>query len=241
MSTEAKAFAHRLVEVLLERGFVAQRAKSGVDVKELRNVAQVSHEMARRYAEGIAMPGADKIRAIANWLGVNVGWLRDGAGPKYQEGQRPPQAATNAAAQNSAQAEYVMVPRYDLNDDSNEIILHSDQVVDYLAFRPDWIRQTLGVQHNDIILLTVRGDSMAPTLNSNDLVLVDMRANKIEDNAVYVLQPNGALVIKRVQRKFNGTVVIKCDNPAYEDEFLAPDEAHRLAVLGRVVWVGRQL
>jgi transcriptional regulator with XRE-family HTH domain len=239
MSTEAKAFANRLVEVLLEKGFVAQRAKSGVDVKELRTVAQVSHEMARRYAEGIAMPGADKIRAIANWLGVNVGWLRDGAGPKYQEGQeRPAQAAASMAG---AQAEYVMVPRYDLNDNSHDLILHSDQVVDYLAFRPDWIRQTLGVQHNDIILLTVRGDSMAPTLNNNDLVLVDMRANKVEDNAIYVLQLNGALVIKRVQRKFNGTVVIKCDNPAYEDEFLTPEEAHHLAVLGRVVWVGRQL
>ncbi len=79
-----QGFARRLVEAMLENGFATKRqAKSGVEVATLKVVAGVSQDMARRYAEGLALPSPDRMQAIANWLGVRLPWLRDGIEPKY--------------------------------------------------------------------------------------------------------------------------------------------------------------
>lgn len=76
-----QAFAARLVEAMLEAGFrSARNAKSGVDVGPLAKASKVTREMARRYTEGTAIPDANKMAVIADWLNVRVAWLRDGEG-----------------------------------------------------------------------------------------------------------------------------------------------------------------
>lgn len=72
---------------MLDVGHKSQRnAKSGVDVGPLAKVAKVTREMARRYTEGAAVPDLNRMRLIADWLGVRLAWLRDGEGPKFAEG-----------------------------------------------------------------------------------------------------------------------------------------------------------
>ena len=60
---------------MIERGHISESARSGVDLNALAKAADTSYEMARRYAEGIAAPRADKIAMIAAWLGVAPGLL----------------------------------------------------------------------------------------------------------------------------------------------------------------------
>lgn len=52
------------------RGYVSETAHSGVDVSALAKAVGISYEMARRYAEGSALPRPEKLAAIATWLGV---------------------------------------------------------------------------------------------------------------------------------------------------------------------------
>lgn len=58
-----------------QRGHTSETSNSGVNVGALAEAAQVSYEMARRYAEGLAIPRADNLQAVSVWLGVTPGGL----------------------------------------------------------------------------------------------------------------------------------------------------------------------
>lgn len=46
---------------------------------------------------------------------------------------------------------------------------------------------------------------------------------------------------KRLQRKFDGSVIIKSDNAVYDPEVISGDLVSSLNVVGRVIWCGRKL
>lgn len=138
--------------------------------------------------------------------------------------------------------EFITVPRYDVEACAGHgAVIHSEQIVDHLAFRADWVRHALGVQQSDLALISVKGDSMEPTLSNGDLILLDMHQGKVEDNAIYALQHNGTLLVKRIQRRLDGSVVVSSDNPRYEAEVISAEDVEALRVVGRVVWAGRRM
>lgn len=100
---------------------------------------------------------------------------------------------------------------------------------------------SLNVTNNRLALIQVKGDSMEPTLKSDDLILTDISQSHIGDDSIYVLQLQNDLVLKRIQRKINGSVIIKSDNPIYGEEILDESAAQSLPVVGRVIWYGRRL
>ncbi len=136
---------------------------------------------------------------------------------------------------------YIVPPRNEVGGrERGGAMIVSEQVVDYVSFRSDWVRYTLGIPAHYLSLISVKGDSMEPTLSDGDLVLIDLRANRVEDNAIYVIQSNDSLLVKRIQRKLDGSMVVRSDNPIYETEVLTGETADRLEVVGRVVWTGRK-
>lgn len=50
-------------------------------MRALADATGSSYEMARRYAEGAAVPGPDIVRKIGAWLRVSTVWLLYGDGP----------------------------------------------------------------------------------------------------------------------------------------------------------------
>lgn len=72
---DARGFAERLRAAMHQNGLVSKSARSGVDVNALAEVAHTTYEMARRYAEGVAIPRPEKLAAIAAWLRVSPGLL----------------------------------------------------------------------------------------------------------------------------------------------------------------------
>lgn len=74
----ARAFAERLKTLMRAKGYLSDRSRSGVDVGALSAGAGVSYEMARRYAEGLAMPRPDALASISRWLGVDPAALAYG-------------------------------------------------------------------------------------------------------------------------------------------------------------------
>lgn len=181
---------------------------------------------------------------IAAETGISLNWLLSGKGPmrvmESETAHNPIQIA-EPPIEYLARREYVMVPSY--NFPTNVGIGHSiesDQVVDHLAFKKDWI-VLMGLAADRLALISVKGDSMEPTLKESDLVLLDLRDQKVRNDAIYVLRLERDLIVKRLQRSFDDTIFIKSDNPAYEKLVLAGSQAHRLGIIGRVVWTGRRL
>lgn len=119
--------------------------------------------------------------------------------------------------------------------------IYSNQIVDYLAFNKEWLDMSMDVRNNCLALITVKDDSMEPTLRSDDLILTDVRRSELENNALYVLQFDNDLIVKRIQKKINGNVIVKSDNPNYADEELDQLTAQSLHVVGKVILYVRRI
>lgn len=139
---------------------------------------------------------------------------------------------------------FITPPKYDLQSiktEGHDHVIHSEQIVDYLAFNKEWLDMSLNVRSNCLALISVKDDSMEPTLRSDDLILTDTSRGHIENNSIYVLQVNNELVVKRIQCKVNGTVIVKSDNPVYGEEEFDAQSAQALPVVGKVIWYGRRI
>ena len=85
--------------------------------------------------------------------------------------------------------------------------------------------------------MQVPGDEMAPHLKAGDLVFVDPTVTQLAGNGIYAFTCNGSLLIRRVERRVDRSIVLKCDNKAYQDyEWTGATVAARRSVkiLGKV-------
>ena len=111
----------------------------------------------------------------------------------------------------------------------------------HFAFDPGWLRALTATPGERLTMIRVEGDSMAPTLNAGDDILVDHDdlVGGLRDG-IYVLRVDGALLVKRLAiHPFGGRVTVQSDNPTYPDW---PDRGlDELACIGRVIWSGRRI
>lgn len=134
---------------------------------------------------------------------------------------------------------FIMVPFCSADVQSKEG-LTEDGVSDEIAFGNDWISSQLRCSPANLALLTTIGDSMEPTFRAGDQLLIDRSINKVRDEAIYALQANGIILIKRVRWRPDGGYTLVCDNPGYENIIIDPDDTNKMTVLGRVVWWSRR-
>lgn len=98
---------------------------------------------------------------------------------------------------------------------------------------------SLGVREDQSAMLRAQGDSMVPTIQDGDRMLIDERDRKLTaKGGVFVLRLDGALMVKRVAKIGDG-IAVTSDNPEFPPiPVQAPDA---IEVLGRVVWLSRAL
>jgi transcriptional regulator with XRE-family HTH domain len=117
------------------------------------------------------------------------------------------------------------------------IMQDSDTVIGGLTLNKEWLHKNVNYSRpNNLAVLTAYGDSMSPTFNDGDILLVDRGVEDIRIDAVYVIALNDELFVKRVQRGLDGSVLVKSDNPLYDPYRITEDRKETLQVLGRVLW-----
>jgi phage repressor protein C with HTH and peptisase S24 domain len=111
----------------------------------------------------------------------------------------------------------------------------------YFAVDRRWLKGLTAAAPGDLSIIRVEGDSMAPTLNDGDDILVDTsdREARLRDG-IYVLRVEGNLLVKRLAvHPFGKRVTVQSDNPAYPDW---PDcGLAKIDCIGRVIWAGRKV
>ena len=111
----------------------------------------------------------------------------------------------------------------------------------YFAFDERWLRTLTPSAASKLSIIRVEGDSMAPTLNAGDDILVDLGdcMKRLRDG-IYVLRADDVLVVKRLAIDPTGRrVTVQSDNHAYPDW---PDcDMDAIHCIGRVIWTGRKL
>ena len=111
----------------------------------------------------------------------------------------------------------------------------------YFAFDERWLKALTPTSADKLSIVRVEGDSMSPTLNPGDEILVDLGdcAERLRDG-IYVLRVDDALVVKRLAlHPMGGRVTVQSDNAAYSDW---PDcGLDEINCVGRVIWAARKV
>jgi len=113
-----------------------------------------------------------------------------------------------------------------------------------LAFRREWIRHKTSTSPERLRVMTVAGDSMSPTIEDGDIVLVDegCQGEELQDGRVYVIRKGEEIYVKRY-RKGVGCLLFRGDNRdrAYLDVEVKEGDEDGFKVIGRVLWAGKEL
>jgi phage repressor protein C with HTH and peptisase S24 domain len=112
---------------------------------------------------------------------------------------------------------------------------------DSMGFSERLLRELAGGDLAGLSMIKVVGDSMAPTLNDGDDIMVNRldAAPRLRDG-IYVIRMGDGLLVKRIAREVDRRLVtIISDNGAYP---AWPGTSLKdIAVIGRVVWSGKRL
>lgn len=111
------------------------------------------------------------------------------------------------------------------------------EVVKDLKVAKEWVQKNLPARPSNIRVLTVQGDSMSPEINSGDVLFIDVSVTRFVTNAIYVMNYAGRPMVKRLQARRDGSVLIKSTNESYDSEVVSEDETSDLYVSGRVIGV----
>ena len=95
------------------------------------------------------------------------------------------------------------------------------ETVDTISLDKSFFRTPINT--NKLKGIQVDGDSMEPTLRDGDYVLIDENIN-FGTNGIYAIQYGGQILIKRLQFKMDGTILIISDNDKYDKEVFNPKE-----------------
>lgn len=89
----------------------------------------------------------------------------------------------------------------------------------------------------DMVALTVRGNSMEPTIKDGAIVGIAPLSEDVTEGGIYLVSiPYFGRVVKRLKLSEDGDLLLCSDNPRYKPVRVNPAEQEK-TVLGQVVWV----
>lgn len=108
-----------------------------------------------------------------------------------------------------------------------EVYTQGELMIDRILFR---VLPNL----KNVRAIEVDGDSMRPTLNEGDFVIIEENS-AFSGEGIYVLQYDGVLLVKRLQPDFDGIEILS-DNPNYKTRKFNPsDDQSPFHIVGKVI------
>jgi phage repressor protein C with HTH and peptisase S24 domain len=201
----------------------------------------VSPSAFRKWLKGEAEPSRERLVALARAAGVGVAWLAEGEGPApafEQAGSNRGRSAARDSPADMDWSQFVLLPHRAEAAAAGSVTPPSPSGTEWMALRHDWIRAVCGIEPNEVLLETATGESMTPTIRDGNTLLVDTTDRTFRNFGIYVLEINGQRLVKRVQRKHDGSLVLISDNTAYQPDTVDKEAAGDVVVVGRVVGSG---
>ncbi len=198
-------------------------------LKEARDVTAqklgISLVSLQNYEGGTRKPSAVLVAKFSRLTGARLDWLLFGEGEALPGATGP--RTGEPLAPYAPQGAHVEVPCY------------GDGAALPLAL--GWLESRLKLPAGQLAAVAVAGDAMDGVLNDGDLALIN-RAETQPGSGLYALELDGEVVVRRAQRLPGGKLGLSSANEAYppfEVDLAAPPAD--FSVLGRVVWLGRQV
>jgi phage repressor protein C with HTH and peptisase S24 domain len=233
-----------------------KQAAENHDIGDLASKIGVTPATLYRWLNAKFDPSLPKLAELAEAMNVNLAWLVTGQGPIDAR-----QASRHALLEQFGTTEFESA-----TGASGKAPL---------AFYEPWLFKMLygsqdeptvfGATDMNFPLLTeVSDDSMEPTINKGDLLLIDRSfgitpraqrrgadGERSVHDGIYAFRsgslradgnnPAGHLIIRRLQYRLDETMVVTCDNPRYPEEVYPLRAQKRPAPIGRVLWRGARI
>ena len=177
-----------------------------------------------RYEKGERVPDAETIARICENHHIDYTWLITGKGSPTETER------------------YVPIPQYDISASAGMgAFVDGEAEVEMVMADKHWLEDQLKVNPQEVSLIFARGDSMVPTINHGDVLLVCHKEQPIQEG-IFVIRSDSLLQVKRIQRQTGGILRITSDNPAYEPFTInLNDENLDFKVIGKVIWTIKRL
>ena len=217
----ANAFARRFQQVVdqLTQGNKKQFAElTGKSASHIYKICRGVSRPSMAYLEGLY----DEFRVDLNWLLT---------GEHNDQG---------SSVNSVASKEIVFAPMFDVQASAgmgSEV--QSEDITDYFAFNKAFLSKQLGVSGDNLAFVSISGDSMLPTFQDGDQVLVDMSRTLVQSEGVYLLQTEGGLMAKRLKFIKPHELKVSSDNPDYPSWVLDLSKQESHPVMGKIVWCAR--
>jgi phage repressor protein C with HTH and peptisase S24 domain len=139
---------------------------------------------------------------------------------------------------------YAYIPQYDakaaagLGSENPHVEIRST-----LAFKRNWLRSK-GVKPEHLIVIYADGQSMQPTINDQDVLLVDRSKVDPVDRSVFVLSSAEGAIVKRLIQSPIGTWTLRSDNEdkaEHPDRYFLRSDGNEHRIIGQVIWRGGDL
>ena len=206
----------------------------GMSVADVAREAGVNRSFVYDILRGKSLvPNLEKLTRIAALLKVELEWLLTGKGTV--DGNDP---ITEDYHNEFVAIQYVAV-RPSMGGGTT--VEAEDHCGRDFHFRRAWIRERLKAAPSLLRVMAVQGDSMLPTLNDGDTILVDLNQRNPSPPGVFVLHDGMGLVAKRLEHvpmSEPPRVRIISDNARYSPYECTAEEVN---IIGRVRWYGREM
>jgi len=191
------------------------RKKMGKSLQEFSHEIGISLAKLSRIEKGEVEPGAFDLFKISQIIGEDIEYLY-----------------------NLKTASFVYIPLVEGKISAGNGIIPNNVVIDFLAFRSDWIKKKGNPER--MALIQVSGDSMYPTLQNGDLVMIDLDKKYLDpQGGIYAITVGEEIMIKRLQTlPAKGKIKIISDNKLYESYEMNPEN---VIINGKVIWFGREI
>lgn len=175
----------------------------------------------RKWCRGSSQPDVDEAVRLARHAGVDFLWLATGAGQ--------PTAGADMAQVAHLNYHPDLPTHQRITGMGTVLCCHLDRV---------WLTRILGVPESQAGLVAYEGDVMPDTFSDGEVLLCHLHPERIYDG-LYLVHLYGQTVLRRIQRRQEGEILVTCDNVRYEDQAW-PEEAMKaggqLEIIARVVW-----
>lgn len=207
---------------------------------KLAKAAGVSPSALRKWLRGEAEPSRERLITFADAAGVDIAWLVRGEGdqPILRDASNRRHAGGRDEIERPPVDEFLLLPHKPKAAAAGSGKPAPEQPAEFIAFRQDWIRTVFDLDPERVMLISAVGDSMEPGIRDGDLLLIDTRVEAFTEFGIYVFEARSERLVKRVQRKFDGTLYVISDNTVYQPEVISSDLASEIKVVGKVIWRG---
>lgn len=174
-------------------------------------------------------PSTIKLAKVAEAMGINLNYLVTGI--------------EDDNTKNKLVEDYVSIQDitiYYSGDNKAGTIATGDYKSPYL-FCNDWLKETIKADAQILKMLTISGDSMAPTLLHNDVVLVDTRRKTPSTPSIFVIFDGREFTAKRLEYPSpseKSRIRVIADNKIYSAYECSAED---ITIVGRVIWFSRSI